>query len=639
MAATINEPSEGWTFGALAPDTSRDLLDSGSLPYALDEPMSDSDETLFLTQSAPDNDSNENIKLEDLEQRFPWTSMPNEIIELSDDDLVEIKTESAKKKFDWTTMRERLVEISDSEDEQPESKEPKPPMNENGLEEEAPAQIPGSSIEVDKKGQGVQVKEEQNETPYLWKRMRKGTIMIADGDDENDMIILDDGSTVEIKKEQDQIPISWSEMDGQIIDLDSLEVNQPITKASLLGNPMFRKCLASVQRPRIPSDKMQQMQRVYAARVLGKPVATGAGVIFQPPDLTHPPHSKPTLNDDGFEWMTNTIIPDDPDPGAEFQKLKQAYKAKRKARKNTLEDDVEFKKAQKGETERIKRLAHDAAGSSEDSDEDEAEDSDDGLFLPEDQTRSGLSKRPFTAYEDDDDEDNEELINALIGKPSAKLSRMDEANDKSDTSDRRSRARDYRKELAKEQRYNMMAGIEAVLLRDQMKQEMKAAKEVATQEKNSNKGRRKKAAKGAQLATKRTKTGRMTNVGSLLTSNVYDDSNASLGQASLPVVTEKKKKEFLSSLIAHIPLEGKKEANQDKIDILESSKILLPRNCLPDGKGNWAMKGLKCSLFHYQVQGAACMKTRELGDQSPFGGILADGMGRRASIFGEDTAI
>jgi len=94
----------------------------------------------------------------------------------------------------------------------------------------------------------------------------------------------------------------------------------------------------------------------------------------------------------------------------------------------------------------------------------------------------------------------------------------------------------------------------------------------------------------------------------------------------LPMATGKKRKEFLASLIADIPLKDQKQANSDRIDLDNAAKILWLRNVHPDGKGGWKMKGMKSSLYHYQVQGAARMKMRETGEQAPNGGILADDM-------------
>ena len=178
-----------------------------------------------------------------------------------------------------------------------------------------------------------------------------------------------------------------------------------------------------------------------------------------------------------------------------------------------------------------------------------------------------------------------------------------------------------------------MAGIAAVIFRDQKRQADRAARIAAEEEKaNQPKGKRGTKAKTKQpkkteIKAKRTTTGNMTNIASLANSNVYEESNNALKRAQLPVTTETTRKEFLSSLIANVPVESEKQAISDKNAILRSATLLQPRTCKPDGKGAWAMKGMRSSLYHYQVQGAACMKDREMGDQAPFGGILADAMG------------
>ncbi len=220
----------------------------------------------------------------------------------------------------------------------------------------------------------------------------------------------------------------------------------------------------------------------------------------------------------------------------------------------------------------------------------------------------------------DDDDDDEEVVPVEI--PNSKKPNPAKA----DLSTKKSRAKALQKEL----KSNMLAGIEASLLRDQKRIEDRAAKaveEVTSSNSGKKPSRKARKAKAPDLSAKRTKTGRMNNIGSLITSNIYEDSNANLDRQALPVITEKKKKEFMSSLIANIPIEDKKQANSDRIDILKASTLLGSRKVFHDGNGNWKFKGMKSSLYHYQVTGAAYMKLREIGEQHPYGGILADEMG------------
>ena len=90
---------------------------------------------------------------------------------------------------------------------------------------------------------------------------------------------------------------------------------------------------------------------------------------------------------------------------------------------------------------------------------------------------------------------------------------------------------------------------------------------------------------------------------------------------------KKRKTEFMTSLIANVPCEDFKQARNDKVDIIRATKILGSNKVKADGNGNWSMKGMRSALYHYQVQGAAFMKNREIGDDDVKGGLLCDQMG------------
>ena len=448
--------------------------------------------------------------------------------------------------------------------------------------------------------------------------MQDGTIEILDIDEE--IIVFDDGTTsVAVKKEDQDVEMLGATTNPINMHEDLHPGDQSPETAPRLGKSFLkpkkpRPVLSSAQKA-----QMRMAQQMYAQRKFGTAVKIGAGSIFRVPQTSFP---DPTSTEDSFVWMSNTVIPEDK-PATDFRALKRSYQVKRKTRKNTLEDDVEFKKAQMEETKRLRLLAIETADSES---SDEAEESDEGLFLPDIGPRRSKQGAAPAQVDDEDDEDIDARVKrVLTGQAPAKVSKAKEAASNTELSTRRSRA----KALARELRFNMMAGIEAHLLKDQFRMEAQAAKraEAEAAEQGCSKSNKRKKTKAADFSAKRTKNGRVSNVTSLLTSNIYDDSNANLNKQSLPVVEEKKKKEFLSSLVAKLPIADQKQANTDRIDIIRASKILAKYKVVPDGKGNWAFKGLKSSLYHYQVQGAAAMKSRETGAQEPFGGILADEMG------------
>ena len=468
-------------------------------------------------------------------------------------------------------------------------------------------------VEISDTDDRISIKEDDDENQVNRATMPNDVISISD-DDDDILELRPDGTLVSIKYENDEVEFLRAKMDDGVIELDSDDEPTAASNANP-GKSFLRTPNARAKRTLADIERMKQIQRLYAERALGRNLGSGAGralatsKVSQSSGLDSPSHS----SSDDFAWMNEVVVLDD-DPPIGFRELKKVYKAKRKARKNTLEDDVQFKKAQNEENQRLKRRAQETADTDSD---DEAEESDDGLFVP--QETIFHSKRPFSSMMDiiDDDDDDEEID--PVEKPTSKKPKFATP----DLATKRSRAKARQKEL----RSNMLAGIEASLLRDQKRIEDKAAKvaEAETVRNGSKKASRK--AKPPDLSARRTKTGRMNNIGSLMTSNIYEDSNANLDRQALPVVTEKKKKEFMSSLIANIPLEDKKQANSDRIDILKASTLLASRKVFPDGHGNWTFKGMKSSLYHYQVTGAAYMKLRETGEQHPYGGILADEMG------------
>lgn len=83
----------------------------------------------------------------------------------------------------------------------------------------------------------------------------------------------------------------------------------------------------------------------------------------------------------------------------------------------------------------------------------------------------------------------------------------------------------------------------------------------------------------------------------------------------------------LQRLLANIP-EGSntKEAKSDKVKLQQASRSFgYAKVKAVDGK--WLIKGMKSTLYHYQLLGAQWMIQRELSDEAPYGGLLADGMG------------
>ena len=85
-------------------------------------------------------------------------------------------------------------------------------------------------------------------------------------------------------------------------------------------------------------------------------------------------------------------------------------------------------------------------------------------------------------------------------------------------------------------------------------------------------------------------------------------------------------KAYFDKMVEGLPMSD--PLRQEKNHLRECVKILgRGRKITPAGNDRWTIEGMESSLLHYQVQGAAFMKRREIEDVAPFGGICADTMG------------
>ncbi|GMG26018.1 unnamed protein product [Aspergillus oryzae] len=113
---------------------------------------------------------------------------------------------------------------------------------------------------------------------------------------------------------------------------------------------------------------------------------------------------------------------------------------------------------------------------------------------------------------------------------------------------------------------------------------------------------------------------------SLLASNIIEDAHVNSALPAAPGFTERNKEKALLQLIAEIPTKEQEQAKDDKRKILEATKKF-NNSARSDCKGGWKVKGMKTSLYNYQVLGAGFMRDRENSSQPPYGGLLCDTMG------------
>ncbi|KAL6719078.1 hypothetical protein ACLMJK_003313 [Lecanora helva] len=402
--------------------------------------------------------------------------------------------------------------------------------------------------------------KKEPEQPFVWTTIPEETIEISDSDD-------DDG-------------------DG-VIDLEKDAPEPESEPERSLGRSVPKPQAARPHRSPAAIERLKQAQRRYMESVHGK--STGDNGISPAPKIDQG-------DEDDSDWMNDTYIPDEAPPDY-FAEVKRAYMAKCKGHKNTIIDDINYKKAEKDEQARLKRT------------ECQATESDEELFFPEyDPEASRSNKRSA-------DKDNH-------GQESSRAKKR-----KSKDTSKRTRA-----ELNKELEDNMLAGIEGVLGKKKSAitgtgKGSKAPKRQNRKDKQDQPAKVPKGKKKTQKIPKRPKPsqpGYMNDSESLMTSNVYEDANANLGKQGLPAMNDRNKSKALATLIAGIPLDDLQRAKSEKQQILHMTQILgsvKPSHEGPNGEGKgWNMKGMTQVLHHHQVQGAGAMKAREIGVDKPLGG-------------------
>ena len=546
-----------------------------------------------------------------------------------------VKIEEIDTDFLWKAIQEHCIELTDSEDSSDGEDAPKqhasnPQNNRGGCGPVADVWIKQESggfkplFSHFSQGEIIDLSDSEesptSQVESLYKHgvtLGDGTIMLSDGEDEEEIIILnDDGSSsVTLKQENPDV-----EFLGANKGLNTLSdaLNEETTRSPLRknGKPYLRTANPRVLRTPEDIEKLRKMQQMYGEKALGKAAASGASNMFNISRVAENIQDKDA-------WMKGTYTPEE-NTADHFAGLKRAYKAKVKARKNTLEDDINFQRAEKEEKARLKRveLAYQRDIGCHSSDDDEAEESDDGLFVPQYPRGNGPAKRRApAAREDDNDSENDA---APKGKSRPRKRRSKDAS-------KRSAA-----ELKRELTSNMMAGLEAELAKTN-KTEFGSGKALRKRSRGdkgfcvgdeaqdmmgTSKGKR--AGKGSR--PKPTQAGYMNDAASLMTSNVYEDANANIGKAAMPVMTDTRKKQAMTSLISSIPVEDQAKAKSEKVHILRMTTIL--GKCKASTKAvGWDLKGMTSTLHHHQVQGAGTMKEREIGENEPKGGLLADEMG------------
>lgn len=437
--------------------------------------------------------------------------------------------------------------------------------------------------------------------------MSDGVVIPSDKEDLEEITVFDAESTsVPIKKENDEVEFLWAKMDDRVIELDS--DGEPIAASEPnLGKSFLKGLDPKGKRRVIDPAAIRRAQEAYLQchrRRHGIPEPSVTRGILPGLGLQGPQSSDSPVEDNSSDWMNDVYTPEE-DTGRRFRALRESYKAKVKKDSNTMRDDIEFAKAEKAENLRLARLKaeYDAArGYSDD------EGPDDGLFVSPSPAKTSRAKRRAA----DPDTENEDSISRdpKKRKPNGKTNRSQE-------------------DLDGDQLANMLTGIDMFLKKkkfageDEVGSSVEQVQGTSSKPNNNSKGKNSRPKK-----SNRKDKGHRNNISDLMTSNVFDDATANNDRDALPVSTETDKRKSMKAILASVPLENKREAQDDKATILKATVTLAPRKVTADGQGGWKLQGMASSLHNHQLLAANFLREREVGGQHPLGGILADGMVR-----------
>ena len=102
---------------------------------------------------------------------------------------------------------------------------------------------------------------------------------------------------------------------------------------------------------------------------------------------------------------------------------------------------------------------------------------------------------------------------------------------------------------------------------------------------------KKKKAKSRVHKPNPSREGYLNDLGSLMSSNVYDDANANLRQKKLPTSSATRKKDALAGLLAGVDNDDLPSAQREKNHLDRSLKLLGKYKVKAGGQGGWTLKG------------------------------------------------
>ncbi|OJJ37130.1 hypothetical protein ASPWEDRAFT_182027 [Aspergillus wentii DTO 134E9] len=174
---------------------------------------------------------------------------------------------------------------------------------------------------------------------------------------------------------------------------------------------------------------------------------------------------------------------------------------------------------------------------------------------------------------------------------------------------------------AEEKRRSRQVGLDIALGRVQKKEPGNTRKRKANNT-GPNPGQN---AGGKGNRKKQKTTGQDVYLDGLFAHGIVEDAAANASLPAIPSLAGRNKDKALAELIASIP-NADQDVKDDKNKVLAATRRFT-HSAKSDDQGGWKIKGLRTTLYHHQLLGAAFMRDRENSSQGPFGGLLCDIMG------------
>ena len=287
-----------------------------------------------------------------------------------------------------------------------------------------------------------------------------------------------------------------------------------------------------------------------------------------------------------------------------FEKAKKTYLKNKKANKISIEQEVSFMQMESDYMARKRKAEADYEYDHRSSDPGEEDDNDSGLFVAEDGPE-------FSEISSDEDSD----------KPKKRR----RGHDNDDERPQKSRGRG-KKVLGQDYTQDDVTEI----IREARRQaNAKSKQNAATKAKP-----RSKAASNSKAKKKGCQEAQITNLSNLFGGDVFQDHAATADLRSQPMFADATRKDdAMKKLIASVPQESIHVSRADMRHLDAAMKEFTGQGSVhaaPDG--NWAVKGMRTTLKHFQVLGCGFIRQRETQPTEPRGGILADEMGLGKTI-------